>query len=70
MSLICSRERTSDSEEFALSDVGEETWFSGMDHSEVLKNKGPCSDEDVTKNIRPTKKKPKKIPILEMLLNE
>jgi hypothetical protein len=47
MSLICSRERTSDGEGGASSDEGEEAWIVAMDHFEELSNKGPCGDKKV-----------------------
>jgi hypothetical protein len=51
MSLICSRVRTSDGEEGASSDVGEEleeALFRGiMDHFEELINRRPCGDKNV-----------------------
>jgi hypothetical protein len=48
MSLIFSREKTSDGEEGASSDVGEEeAWFVDMDHFEELSNIRPCGDKKV-----------------------
>jgi hypothetical protein len=47
MSLICSRERTSDTEEGDSSDVSEEACFMGMDHFEELINRRPCGGKNV-----------------------